>query len=178
MSLFAKRDGYIVIDFETTGFYDPEVLQVSVINDKGDELLSGYCKPERAENWADAQAVHGINPEMVANCPTFRDGYLPELLNLMESFAAVVAYNAGFERSVLRNYGVDPVVVWIDPMLMFAPVYGEWSDWFGDYKYQKLATAAGYYGYDFEARDALEDVKATRYVFEKMLAAGVKAVMV
>ncbi len=172
------RSGYIVLDFETTGIHDPEVLQVSVINDRGETLISGYCRPEHTENWVDAQAVHGISPEMVTSCPTFRESYLPKLLELMEGVAAVIAYNAEFERTVLRFYGVDPVVAFIDPMLMFAPVYGEWSDWFQSYKYQKLATAASYYGYDFKAHDALEDVKATRYVFEKMIADGVTPIMI
>ncbi len=167
VDLECKRSGYIVLDFETTGFHEPEVLQVSVINDKGEILISGYCRPEHVESWEEAQTVHGISPEMVANCPTFREGYLPKLLELIESVAAVIAYNAEFERSVLRFYGAEPVVAFIDPMLMFAPVYGEWSDWFQSYKYQKLATAASYYGYDFKAHDALEDVKATLYIYEK-----------
>ena len=175
--LECKKNGYIVLDFETTGFHNPEVLQVSVINDKDETLISEYCRPEHTEDWAEAQAVHGISPEMVANCPTFRETYLPKLLELIESVAAVIAYNAEFERSVLQSYGVDPVVAFIDPMLMFAPVYGEWNDWFQDYKYQKLATAAGYYGYDFKAHNALEDVKATRYVYEKMIADGVTPIM-
>lgn len=175
-----ERSGYIVLDFETTGLSheEPEVLQVSVINDKGETLISGYCRPERATSWEPAQTVHGISPEMVKDCPTFREGYLPKLLELIENVAAVVAYNAAFEREVLRYYGVEPVTAFIDPMLMFAEVYGDWNDYFQDYRWQKLSTAASYYGYEFEAHDALEDVKATRFVFEKMIAAGKPAIMI
>ncbi|MBD5585524.1 MAG: 3'-5' exonuclease [Clostridia bacterium] len=176
-----ERNGYIVIDFETTGlcFSTLEVLQVSVINDKGETLLHGYCRPKHTDSWEDAEAIHGISPEMVAGCPTFREGYLPKLLELIEGVSAVIAYNADFERNVLRYaYGVDPVVAFIDPMLMFAPVYGEWTDYFQDYRWQKLETAASYYNYEFKAHDALEDVKATRFVFEKMIEAGVVPIMV
>ncbi len=175
-----EKSGYIVLDFETTGFPedDGEVLQVSAINEKGEILLSEYCRPERATSWEQAQAVHGISPEMVADCPTFREGYLPKLLELIEGAAAVIAYNADFERSVLRLvYGAEPVTAWIDPMIMFAEVYGEWSEYHQSYRWQKLATAAGYYGYKFKAHDALEDVKATLLIFEEMIKAGVPAVM-
>ncbi len=98
-------------------------------------------------------------------------------MELMEKAAAIVAYNAAFERGVLRNYGIEPVVAFIDPMLMFAEVYGEWNDYFQNYRWQKLGTAASYYGYEFKAHDALEDVRATRFVFEKMIEEGISAIM-
>ncbi len=174
------KSGYIVLDFETTGLFgdDPEVLQVSVINDKGETLISGYCRPEHTESWGQAQAVHGISPEMVADCPTFREGYLPKLLEIIEGAAAIVAYNADFERSILHSYGVDPVVAFIDPMLMFAEVWGDWSDYFQSYRWQKLQTAANYYNYEFQAHDSLEDVRATRFIYEKMIGDGVPAIMI
>ena len=148
------RSGYIVLDFETTGFPEDgaEVLQVAVI--------------------------HGITLKMVADCPTFREGYLPKLIKLMAKPAAVIAYNAEFEKEILRlTYGEEPTVAFIDPMLMFAEVYGDWSEYHMSYRWQKLSTAARYYGYDFKAHDALEDVQATRFVFEKMLRAGVAPIM-
>lgn len=173
-----RKDGYIVLDFETTGIYgDVEVLQVSVINDKEEVLLSSYCRPEHTESWEDAEAVHGISPEMVKDKPTFKE-LLPKLLELIESVAAVIAYNAEYERGVLHGYGADPVTVWLDPMLMFAEVYGEWSEWHQSYRWQKLNTAAYYYGYEFKAHDALEDVRATRFIYEKMIAEGVTPIMV
>ncbi len=174
------RSGYIVLDFETTGFPEDgaEVLQVAVIDDKGETLMNGYCRPEHVKQWTQAQAVHGITLKMVADCPTFREGYLPKLIKLMAKTAAVIAYNAEFEKEILRlTYGEEPTVAFIDPMLMFAEVYGDWSEYHMSYRWQKLSTAARYYGYDFKAHDALEDVQATRFVFEKMLKAGVEPIM-
>ena len=54
-------------------------------------------------------------------------------------------------------------------MVEFAEVYGEYSEYFEGYKWQKLTTAADYYGYEYNAHDSLEDVKATLYVYKKML---------
>lgn len=174
------RQGYIVLDFETTGLLekDTEVLQVSAIDENDNVLISGYCRPEYKTSWEGAQAVHGISPEMVAGCPTFREVYLPKLKGLINQKAAVIAYNAEFERGVLQIYGVDVDVVFIDPMLMFARVYGDYNEYFGDYRWQKLSTAAYYYGYEFKAHDALEDVRATKYIFEKMIEAGEPAIMI
>ena len=42
------------------------------------------------------------------------------------------------------------------------------NDFFCDYKWQKLGTAAAYYGYHFRAHDSLEDVRATLYIFDQM----------
>lgn len=174
------RAGDIVLDFETTGLLeeDTEVLQVSAIDESGNVLISGYCRPEHKTSWAHAQAVHGISPEMVANCPTFREGYLPKLIELIKQKAAVIAYNAAYERGILQMYGVELDVVFIDPMLMFARVYGDYSEYFGDYRWQKLSTAAHYYGFEYKAHDALEDVRATQYVFDKMIEAGEPAIMI
>lgn len=81
----------------------------------------------------------------------------------------VIAYNAAFEDSYLKAYGieVDPEK-WIDPMIMFAEIYGEWNERRGSYKWQSLTKCATYYGYEFKAHDSLEDVKATLYCYKKM----------
>ncbi len=99
---------------------------------------------------------------------------MPKLIKLMAKTAAVIAYNAEFEKEILRlTYGEEPTVAFIDPMLMFAEVYGDWSEYWQTYRFQKLKTAARYYGYEYTAHDALEDVRATRFVYEKMKESGV-----
>lgn len=170
-----QKCGYIVLDFETTGFPESggEVLQVAVINDKGETLISELCRPENVTEWKEAQAIHGITPEMVKDKPTFKE-LLPKLKEIIDSTAAVVIYNVGFERGILRlTYGVELEVPLIDAMEMFAEVYGDWSEYWQTYRFQKLETAARYYGYEYTAHDALEDVRATRFVYEKMKESGV-----
>ena len=80
-----------------------------------------------------------------------------------------IAYNNPFDLSFLRFWGIDPTgKKQVDVMREFAPVYGEWNEEKGSYKWQKLAKAAAYYGYSFSAHDSLEDVKATLFVYQKM----------
>ena len=169
----------LVIDFETTG-KDPataEVLQVSIIDGWGLTLMNTYCKPERVTEWREAEAIHGIGPETVQGRPTFRE-LLPQVQKLLDRVPFLIAYNAAYELGILRRYGATIAKPFVDPMRMFAPVYGEWNSYHGNYRWQKLTTAAGYYGYTFDAHDALADVKATLHVFESMLADGVSPEMI
>ena len=53
-------------------------------------------------------------------------------------------------------------------MIDFARQYGEWDSYHEDYKWQKLVTAARYYGYEFKAHDSMNDVFATLYVYQMM----------
>lgn len=69
------------------------------------------------------------------------------------------------EDEVLQVSIIDE---WIDPMIMFAEIYGEWNERRGSYKWQSLTKCATYYGYEFKAHDSLEDVKATLYCYKKM----------
>ena len=55
-----------------------------------------------------------------------------------------------------------------DVMSVFAEVYGEYSDYHGGYKWQKLTVAANYFGYKFHAHDSLEDVRATLHCYKKI----------
>ena len=56
-------------------------------------------------------------------------------------------------------------------MMDFAPIYGEWSEYHGDYKWQSLSTCAAYYGYDWgedKAHDSLADCKATLFCYNRI----------
>lgn len=171
-----KTHRLAVIDFETTGKdpYSAEVLQCAVIDEKGLPLLCKLYKPERCRHWDGAERVHGISPARVENCAPFASD-LAAVANILNAADEVVAYNASYEIGILLTYGAKlEHKYFIDPMLMFAKVYGAWNAYYGNYKWQKLTTAANYYGYDFPAHDALGDVKATLHVLNNMLAAGVK----
>jgi DNA polymerase-3 subunit epsilon len=53
-------------------------------------------------------------------------------------------------------------------MFDFAEYYGEWNDYFQSFKWQKLSMCAYYFGYEFNAHDSLEDVKATLHCYNKI----------
>lgn len=162
----------IVVDTETTGFHPgwDELLQVAIINGEGDILFNEYIKPSRRKKWPEAQRVHGISPVMVKDCRTFQV-YRKRIQEIFNSANIVIGYNSDFDLGFLRSQGIElRDCKYVDVMLDFAPIYGEWSEYLMEYKWQKLVTCAAYYGYQWEgkAHDALSDCKATLYCYRAM----------
>lgn len=53
----------------------------------------------------------------------------------------------------------------------FAPIYGEWSEYYESYKWQKLVKCAAYFGYIWgadKAHDSLADCRATLFCYKKI----------
>lgn len=70
------------------------------------------------------------------------------------------------------EYGckIKDTAVIIDLMPIFAEIYGERSEYYDGYKWQKLITCASYYGYEWHgnAHDSLADCLATLYCYEQI----------
>lgn len=164
------KNKYVVLDFETTGinmYHDDEVVQVAIINQDEDILVNELCKPKRHFSWPNAQRIHGISPSDVKDKLSF-ESYIDVIKDIFDNCEFIVCYNVAFEQGILKNYGVDTKKYkFRDPMKEFAPIYGEMGSR-GRYKWKSLTACAKYYGYQFAAHDALEDVKATRFCFEQI----------
>lgn len=163
----------IVLDLETTGLsnYRDDVLQLSVIDGDGNILINSYVKPYYNSLWEEAQRINNISPDMVADAPELHE-LVPKLKGIFESCDTIIGYNTLFDLSFLGflDFSERPI---IDVMDDFAPIYGEWSDYHGDYKWQKLTTCAEYYGFDWNsiqenAHNSLGDCYATLYCYKKM----------
>lgn len=166
----SMKSKYVVLDFETTGinrYHDDEVVQVAIVNQDDEVLINELCKPRRHNSWSSAQRIHGISPSSVKDKPSF-ESYLDTIKDIFDRHEFIVCYNIAFEQGILKNYGIEiKKYKFRDPMKDFAPIYGE-VGYRGGYKWQSLSTCAMYYGYHFNAHDALEDVKATRFCFEQI----------
>ena len=168
-------ENYIVIDTETTGLNaaEDELLQVSIIDNEGTVLFDSYIKPTQHTEWAEAERVNHITPEMVDNSPTIEE-VMPEINDILKRYDKIVGYNVKFDIGFLReNYAeFSEKVEQVDAMEMFAPIYGEWNEQKENYKWQKLTTAADYYGYDWsehkEAHNSLGDCYATLHVYKEI----------
>lgn len=172
------KEKFVVIDFETTGtnynFHSPdmdEILSVSIINQDGEVLLNTLCSTEHKKYWYGAQRVHGISPQDVQGYPAFSQ-ILPQVLQILSSVDFVIAYNIIFERSFVESYikRINPMYLvnyrinWAidkDPMHMYAKHIGS-------RRWVKLEDAVKSYGYNFNAHDSLEDVKATLFLYNQL----------
>lgn len=161
----------IIFDTETTGLNPrrDEILDIAIIDGDGDTLHTGLYKPSRATSWPEAAAVNGIWPEDVADCPPInRDVDL--IKGIIENSDEIVGYNVGFDLGFLAALGIKPRAdaVIIDTMIGYAPVHGDWNDYYEDFTWCKLTVAAREIGYKWTgaAHGALADALATRAVQE------------
>ena len=162
----------ICFDIETTGLSHnhDEILQLSIINGKGDVLFNEYIRPKHTTSWPSTQKIHGISPEMVANKPTI-DEYIPQLDDIFSKAKIITGYNIkSFDRHFIMSAGItipDSAKIF-DVMIEFAPIYGEKCCTDSHrYKKQKLSVCAEYYGYKGTGtfHDSLEDVRATLHCY-------------
>lgn len=161
----------VVFDVETTGLdpFTDEILKVSAVDQDGNVLIDEFVKPMWTLEWAKVEHIHHITPRMVENAKTIEELW-GKLETIFLSAEELIAYNFDFDFVFLREAGVvfpsAAKVPRTDVMVDFAVEYGEERD--GNYKFQKLVTAAAYYGYEFQAHDSLEDAKATLHVYNKL----------
>ena len=171
-----KRERFAVIDFETTGLnYNfrrlpmDEILSVAIIDQDENVLLNTLCDTVNVKTWYEAERIHGISPRMVRGHPTFVE-ILPKVIEILSSYDYVIAYNIPFEKSFLEGYAhlytpTDFSILKVrwgqDPMEMF-------MNHMGSRKFLKLENAARHFGYTYHAHNALEDTKATLFVYNAL----------
>jgi DNA polymerase III subunit epsilon len=156
----------VFLDLETTGL-DPrtdEIVEIGILDEDGRVLLDTLVRPVRHRSWPGAQRVHGIAPADVQDAPT-HEALRPRIIEAV-SDALVVIYNAPFDAGFLR-FELEASAEVRCAMREFAEVVGEWSDWHGSYRWQKLHVAAAYVGFDWDGAShrAINDCQATRAVW-------------
>lgn len=167
--LLAARD-WVILDTETTGLHDAEIVQIGILSPDGRPLLDALVKPA----WpipTDATAVHGITDAMVAGAATL-DDLLPAMKRILTSCRRVIVYNLAFDSAILsgcvcrrRPADADPCEwdAWLDfacwecAMLPYAAWYGERGRY--GYRWQRLE------GGD---HSAIGDCRATLDVVRRM----------
>ena len=173
--IFDALDGrdYVVLDTETTGLDSPEVVSVAVVDSHGKTLLNELVRPAKPIE-PGASRITGITNEMVRDRAEFPA--ISERLGAVVRGRLVVIYNASYDLKVLSNtcrrynLAMPPFEHWC-AMEWFAQVYGKWDSYRGNFTWQKLSTAAGYFAVEqHDAHDALGDCITTLRVVESGLA--------
>ena len=167
----------ICFDTETTGIGPgAEILQMAIVDGEGEVLFDELVRPKRTKAWPEAQRVHHISPEMVAEKEDI-DFHRERIANILEQAKVYVGYNILFDIKMLKyaNFSMEPfhrkTVQVIDVMRNFASLHGEWDPVKRRHTWKKLADCAKHYQYDWgteRAHGALADTKATLYCFKKM----------
>ena len=135
-------DDWVILDTETTGLSEAEIVQIGIINHQGKTILNSLLKPTIAIP-NDAIAIHGINNEAVTDSPSFPEIY-PQIVEALIG-KKVLIYNADFDILILKYCCQLHKLPLLElrkrsecVMLWYAQFCGEWSDYYGDYKWQPL----------------------------------------
>lgn len=141
-----SQKDWVILDTETTGLDDAEIIEIAIIARTGKALLNTLIKPSISIP-AEATEIHGITDAMVANAPTFPDVY-PRIVEILKD-KRVIIYNAEFDIKIL-NYCCrlhDLPILKLQKrseclMEWAAQWWGEWSNYYKDYRYFPLPDAS------------------------------------
>lgn len=161
-----QQGDFVVLDTETTGLFNAEIVQIALVDAQDNVLLDTLVKPVNRIPY-DAIRIHGITNERVADAPSWA-----EVTNQVESLLRgrnVVVYNAVFDRKMLHTSAEAaklPKVDWKTfsqwwcAMEAFAEVYG--ASRYGRPRMHKLANAAHHYHIPVvDTHSALGDARLT-----------------
>jgi DNA polymerase III subunit epsilon len=102
IALLLDRDDVLILDTETNGVgKTSEVIEVSVINTKGEVLLDTLLKPKYMTMNPFAERVHSINLKMLKDAPSWSEVF-PQLATLADR-RTILAWNASFDAGVLAQ---------------------------------------------------------------------------
>lgn len=161
----AKRTVYV--DTETTGL-NPKtnaILELAIIDDAGEVLLQSLVNPWPHKEWAEAQAIHGISPEMVRHAPLLHDLW-PIVFRIIQG-ARVVFFNAEYDRYFFPNGQLMYCEIQC-AMLRMAGYLKIPSTRGSGYRWPNLKDAAAHVGHKWEgkAHRAAADAQAARSVWK------------
>jgi DNA polymerase-3 subunit epsilon len=173
-----NNSSFCILDTETTGLGNTaEIVQIAILDPSGNTLLDSLVKPTCPIE-SGAIAIHGINDATVKDAPNFSELLVPILQAIGNR--DLIIYNCEYDlrliRQSLRPYGIQLAFPTSDrrqcrvflnggsihcAMLQYSAWCGEWNDYHGNYRWQRLP------GGD---HSALGDCKATLSVMRRMAA--------
>lgn len=98
--ILAAPEVHCILDTETTGLRDAQIVEIAVVRADGETLLNSLVSPSISIP-PEVVAIHGISDAMVAAAPTFSELY-PKILEASAG-KKVIIYNSGFDTRIL-NY--------------------------------------------------------------------------
>ena len=133
---------WVIMDTETTGLYDAEIVEIAIIDRTEETLLDTLIKPSIPIP-AEVTEIHGISDVMVADAPTFPEVYPRIDAALKEK--RVLIYNSAFDIQILNyccrlhNLLILKLAERSNCLMEWAAQWrGDWSYYHKDYRYVPL----------------------------------------
>ena len=164
------EDG-IAVAVRTTGYEvgTDEIVELSIVDFSGNELLAQVVKPQNIEEWSDVEASGGITPADVADAPELFQ-FEDEIRELFEKASVVVGQHIGFIREMVEASWVAlPDFREYDLMGEFCASHSA-----TDYPDQPAAVAtlagiAGYYGIAYEKATTTDTARTVAASYLKLV---------
>jgi DNA polymerase III subunit epsilon len=154
-------DKYYILDTETTGLENAEIIELGIIDLAGNEIISQrFCPTVKVE--PGATQIHGLDNLILDPEPPFYS--IMDRLEPLLADRITLIYNAMFDYTAMSHtYNVwnSDLPVFRNGCVMhwYSQFCGEWNDYRGSYRWQKLP------GGD---HSAIGDCKATLSVIKHM----------
>ena len=121
------RTDVLILDTETTGLKDAEVIEVALMDTTGAVRLNTLLKPQTLVMNPYAERVHGISLDALQNEPSWPE-VLPEFVALARD-ATVLAWNASFDARMLEQTSArwrlpHPKLLYVCAMRLYAKTHG------------------------------------------------------
>lgn len=149
----------IAIDTETTGLYPKgdEILQLSIVDERGNKLFDRYFKPETVTSWPEAARINHITKKMVKDKQPISQS-LQEIQEIFDSAQQVCGWHVAFDLAFLAEAGLQlDMSKVVDTMSRYGRKYHARN-------FYKLSKAAREQHYNFSQHNSLNDAKATIYL--------------
>lgn len=163
---------FVILDFETTGLRDAQIVQIGVIDRQGQPLMNTLVNPGQPIP-AEVSRVHGITDDMVSDSPGFGSLYVQ--LSVLLAGRVIVAYNASYDEGVLKGvcqrHGLPMPRArrWDCAMRAYARFYGAWNAGRRSYTWQSLSKACAQQSIQVNgAHSAVGDCLMTLRLIEAM----------
>jgi DNA polymerase-3 subunit epsilon len=135
-------DEWLILDTETTGLEDAEIVEIAIINPLGEPLLNTLVRPT-ISILAETTKIHGITDEDVNDAPNFPEIY-PSIAEVLED-KQVLIYNSAFDIKILNDccklHGLPILNLQqrSECLMEWAAQWkGSWSNYYKNYRYFPL----------------------------------------
>lgn len=177
---------FCILDTETTGLSNiDEIVEIAIIDKEGNTLINQLIKPTKTIP-SEAINIHGITNDEVKKAPTFNTIW-PKVRKILKEQQNIVVYNANFDMKMItqscQKHGTTPKLNrfnWECAMNWYAYFNGEWDDYWGNWRWQKLITATRWASFFLDCEHygthrALNDCRNTLLVLKALAQYGEKA---
>lgn len=134
---------WCILDTETTGLKRPEIIDICILSKYRSSFINTRLRP-LTQIEEGATYIHGLTNEFLQDAPSFTD--VRDRIEAIVKNKIVIIYNKDFDTRALFTTAVihnAPRITFKSEcaMIRYAEYCGEWSSYWGNYKWQKLPNA-------------------------------------